>query len=549
MQCDDISSQYLTLVDAIKALADNSDVDKQFSIAQSAFIKAEKAVVGALSDLQLLEELESKKRKLADMHIALAKQEFLYKKCLSTLSKLQHECLPWWHYRILKACKMRDIIKTYKPRVDKQKNLFVQLKSDYDIFSAKLTQEIKACAVICKVHYDVVFAQADINLDSSEIQRKAFGHSTQLNLLRSQLSACAFELHQAWLVASYKSGFSQTINKLPGLLQNKIALPADAKIMWQCLFMVCPVVSSAFASVANQFSKLGQGDIGWLFIDESGQATPPQAIGALLRAKHAVVVGDPLQIEPVFTTPPDIVEYLGRRLLKGDWQTWSPSVVSVQELADRANPFGTKKIAIGKWLGSPLRVHRRCSDPMFSISNQIAYNNKMMHGLNDITEQEPFVWGPSGWFDVKGNEKSKHYVPKQAEHVLSMLYKFVERYKKLPDCYIISPFSNVKFEVNSYLNKNFNHKNIQQADFNAWLEGRVGTVHTFQGKEEELVIFILGASDSAGAANWAAGKPNLLNVAVTRAKKRVYLIGCYKRWSALPHFEDAFGLLNESIID
>jgi superfamily I DNA and/or RNA helicase len=215
----------------------------------------------------------------------------------------------------------------------------------------------------------------------------------------------------------------------------------------------------------------------------------------------------------------------------------------VQELADRVNPYGTELISVGKWLGSPLRVHRRCSDPMFSISNEIAYNNKMLHGYDDIAETSPFVWGPSQWFDVQGDEEGKHYVPEQAEHVLNMLYDYIGEHDALPDCYIISPFSKVKLGVIEFLTENFHHPSIIQADFIEWLKGRVGTVHTFQGKEEKLVIFVLGASQNTGASNWAASKPNLLNVAVTRAKTRVYLIGCYQTWSGLDNFSVAMSYL------
>ncbi|MFQ9873397.1 AAA domain-containing protein [Waltera sp.] len=47
----------------------------------------------------------------------------------------------------------------------------------------------------------------------------------------------------------------------------------------------------------------GNMSLGMLIIDESGQAIPQSALGALYRTKRAVVVGDPLQVEPVVTIP------------------------------------------------------------------------------------------------------------------------------------------------------------------------------------------------------------------------------------------------------
>lgn len=546
MQTDEVSKSYTTLVDGIKLLSQKGEPETLFKDSQQQYVKAERAVNKAIVDLQRLEALAELKHRLEQLSQKCLESEGSYKKCHFFASKLHQKCLPWWHYRIFKSCKIRGLYSAFCLRVEQRKRAFEALKIQVVTLESKVLAEERACKEILALHSDVMFVSANDDLDTTVRQRKAFGHSQTLNKLRSELTIAAFNLHEAWLVASYNNGLSQTLNKLPDLLQDKITKPDDAKLMWQLFFMICPVVSSAFASVTNQFSSFGQGDIGWLFIDESGQASPQLAVGALLRAKRAVVVGDPLQIEPVFTIPPDIVEFLGERLLQDDWLDWSPSLTSVQELADRVNPYGTSQIAYDKWLGSPLRVHRRCSDPMFSISNQIAYNNKMIHGLDEIAETEPFIWGPSSWFDVSGTEKSKHFVAEQAEYVLSMLYEFINREGHLPDCYIISPFSNVKKGVDKYLKKHFSHQQFSDSEFKTWLEGRVGTVHTFQGKEEKLVIFVLGATDSAGAAKWAASKPNLLNVAVTRAKKRVYIIGCYNQWAGLRYFTDAISLLESA---
>lgn len=73
-----------------------------------------------------------------------------------------------------------------------------------------------------------------------------------------------------------------------------------------------------------------------------------------------------------------------------------------------------------------------------------------------------------------------------------------------------------------------------------WVAEHVGTVHTVQGREAEAVILVLGApkANQTGARGWAGGRPNLLNVAVTRAKEVLYVIGNRGLWREAGHFGD-----------
>lgn len=67
----------------------------------------------------------------------------------------------------------------------------------------------------------------------------------------------------------------------------------------------------------------------------------------------------------------------------------------------------------------------------------------------------------------------------------------------------------------------------------AWLDTHCGTVHKFQGKESGEVVFLLGCDASAsGAVNWV--NENIVNVAVTRAKYRLYVIGDAEIWRKNP---------------
>jgi superfamily I DNA and/or RNA helicase len=59
------------------------------------------------------------------------------------------------------------------------------------------------------------------------------------------------------------------------------------------------------------------------------------------------------------------------------------------------------------------------------------------------------------------------------------------------------------------------------------------------------VILVLGASADAsrGSRNWAGGAPNILNVAVTRAKKALYIVGRHEAWRTAGVFAHAAAVL------
>ncbi|NGY80216.1 hypothetical protein F6Y02_38740 (plasmid) [Bacillus megaterium] len=50
--------------------------------------------------------------------------------------------------------------------------------------------------------------------------------------------------------------------------------------------------------------------------------------------------------------------------------------------------------------------------------------------------------------------------------------------------------------------------NIDGRKLNKWIENSIGTVHTFQGKEADVVYFVVGTDQqSDSAADWSCKSP------------------------------------------
>ncbi len=73
---------------------------------------------------------------------------------------------------------------------------------------------------------------------------------------------------------------------------------------------------------------------------------------------------------------------------------------------------------------------------------------------------------------------------------------------------------------------------------------RADTIHTLPGSQADVVFLVLvSARGNRGAREWVASSPNLVNVAVSRAKRRLYVIGSHRDWSELAHFSVLAGAL------
>ena len=394
----------------------------------------------------------------------------------------------------------------------------------------------------------------------------------EFNVLREELFACSLSLIEAYIVNSKGIKANLKLLKLLSNGENLGYSPEERKNVFKECFhtlnLLIPVLSTTFASVSKAFKDFEENELGIIIIDEAGQATPFSAMGLLYRANRCIIVGDPLQVEPVMTVPSTLIRAIANKYelnklekefnIAGKIFNYTSPSLSIQTLADYANLYYGK---IGETeVGCPLVVHRRCLSPMFDISNEISYAKRMINKCMLGKEQTDYVLEKNEFIDVKGQEigEGNHYVKEQGKKIIEIINKYIdnnfkdnnieffENYKNL---YVISPFTTVVNEIRNEINNSFKEECQGEDDkdkLKKWCENCLGTVHKFQGKEANSVILLLGCDEkSENSAEWAAQTANILNVAATRAKKRFAIIGDLELWGKFKFFKVSKEIFDE----
>lgn len=113
--------------------------------------------------------------------------------------------------------------------------------------------------------------------------------------------------------------------------------------------------------------------------------------------------------------------------------------------------------------------------------------------------------------------------------------------EETPSLFVITSFTTVRDGMKKMIRTQPEYREDKR--FAEWAENNIGTVHTFQGKEADQVIFLLGCDKNAlPAVRWV--NANIVNVAATSAKYRLYVIGDYTVWQHSLLFQKVKGILD-----
>ncbi|MEM1672972.1 MAG: AAA domain-containing protein [Archaeoglobaceae archaeon] len=405
--------------------------------------------------------------------------------------------------------------------------------------------------------YSFVFLERDILTD--EQKKEVFKSSpydfvnTDLSVKRIKLFLKALELHKL-VIFKHRKRFSFLLKKFISILRSPRVEVRDDDFsledLWNVFFFVVPVTSTTLASFSRGFGLVEDEFIDYLLVDEAGQAQVHSFVMPLVKSKRAIVVGDPFQIEPVYNITSGLDDIL--RDFFDIPVEYAVTENSVQTYADRVSLLGGVYEVGGKKVrvGVPLNVHRRCNSPMFDVANKIAYSDCMIKGKKDsfkVRDLLPERLRSSRWFHVDFKPNESGVVEEEIKLLSELLSKMEESltekgidvrdFVKKGNIFVITPFRAVRDRLRELERKGGIHEYLVR-------EGSyIGTIHTFQGKEANIVFIVLGGRSERSMA-WASSKPNLLNVALTRAKELCYIIGDKNLWGRMPYFKEAVRILD-----
>lgn len=266
-------------------------------------------------------------------------------------------------------------------------------------------------------------------------------------------------------------------------------------------------------------------------IDEAAQCSTPVVLALLMRAKRALIIGDPNQIQPVTPLSPEEDDSIRRSFGLGDQWMKARHLGYTGESIYAACATATGEEML-------LDEHYRCDPAIAAVPNRVVYQNRLTvltdpTGLTipaDPPTSHAVIVDSVNGFAERSAAGSWLNRP-EADHTAARVAQIAGRYPKAT-IGVVTPFKSQAALVEQCL-----------AQYDLAESVKVGTAHRFQGDERDVVILSAVGADGIGAraAQWLIDEVNLWNVAITRAKSRLMIVCDRTWWSGRP------GLLTELI--
>ena len=262
-------------------------------------------------------------------------------------------------------------------------------------------------------------------------------------------------------------------------------------------------------------SLIGDRRFDLLVIDEACQSVEPGCWIPLQRCDRVVLAGDHCQLPPTILSRQAAKEGFDISLMQREINLWQEAVTRM------------------------LDVQYRMHDDIMQFSSQHFYDEQLtghesvkqhlLAGLPDVKANEltesPALFidtAGAGWDEEQEAEGLSRFNRNEAELIRTYTDQLIQSGLDASDIAIIAPYA----AQARWLRRNNSHENLE-----------IDTVDGFQGREKEAVLITLVRSNSKGEIGFL-GESRRMNVALTRARRKLIIIGDSATVGSDPFFND-----------
>lgn len=266
------------------------------------------------------------------------------------------------------------------------------------------------------------------------------------------------------------------------------------------------------ATTTNSADRLEIKQFDLIVVDEATQASIPATAVPFKFGSKLVLAGDHKQLPPYHSGE------------NASDEVFYPSLF--EHLLDR----------FGDDAKTTLRRQYRMHESIANFSNKEFYDGLLLHGEDNksatLSGLQPLVGiNINNPESDRGNSRSNSH---EAEVVAAQVQKSLNAGVDASDIGVITPYTGQKGLVESKL--------LSEFDTNKAEKIKVQTIDSFQGGQREVIIVSFTVSNDRNNSGFLAFPnegPRRLNVALTRAKKRLVLIGNWETLSSFASHRDA----------
>jgi len=356
-----------------------------------------------------------------------------------------------------------------------------------------------------------------IGREQAGINEKIARHSEAIWKLWLRLQPSRLTADERQKIARYTSLSKMVIDAgTEGQLSRQAKSQYAAMLRQVSHLLPCWAVTSLSARGRIPFEP-GVFDI--VVFDEASQCDIASALPLLYRAKSVVVIGDPRQLGHISGLRKGHDQaLLARHDLLTGYAHWAYTHQSL---------FGLAASQVSGEETLHLVDHHRCHGDIISFSNTEFYDGRLRIATRHDRLRRPDRSQPGiRWVDVSGRvsrpEAGGAINAAEAHAVVGALRELVLGEGYAGTLGVVTPFRAQANAIAQLVSRD--------AELSAVLAKReflADTVHRFQGDERDVIFFspVVAEGVSPGAVGFLRANGNLFNVAITRARAQLVVVG------------------------